>query len=261
MDNEWIKLVNSSNPDKLEASYGRLIPVLVKAIQELKAELADLTAQVAAVSGGGGGGSENATAIDVVEHSSMLQANQWCRIPDQPAAGGNFTQGVMVCDATGYWRCNCNCTWTVPSGTTCARFQIWGPGSSSGTSCCCGVGMPGTSGAYASTIIPVTAGSSDTICAGCAYCCYGFTTTGHRRRRGQCSYIQGCHFCNFCVDVEEDLWVTGWQTMVISVLVGLHITRVMKDSNSVTKELTGVLKDNNLLVRLIMLLVLVFMVQ
>ena len=34
--------------------------------QELKAELADLTAQVTAVSGGGGGGSENATAIDVV---------------------------------------------------------------------------------------------------------------------------------------------------------------------------------------------------
>ena len=39
VDNEWIKLVNSSNPDKLEASYGRLIPVLVKAIQELKQQL------------------------------------------------------------------------------------------------------------------------------------------------------------------------------------------------------------------------------
>ena len=45
--------------------------------------------------------------------------------------------------------------------------------------------------------------------------------------------------------VEEDLWVTGWQIMVISVLVGSHITQVMKDKNSVTKVLTGVLMDNN----------------
>ena len=33
------QLVNDKNPEKLEASYGRLIPVLVKAIQDLKAEL------------------------------------------------------------------------------------------------------------------------------------------------------------------------------------------------------------------------------
>ena len=38
-DNEFLQLVNSNNPDKLQASYGRLIPVLVKAIQELKLEL------------------------------------------------------------------------------------------------------------------------------------------------------------------------------------------------------------------------------
>ena len=42
VDNEWIKLVNSNNPDKLEASYGRLIPVLVKAIQELSAKVTTL---------------------------------------------------------------------------------------------------------------------------------------------------------------------------------------------------------------------------
>ena len=39
VDDENLKLVYSNNPDKLEASYGRLIPVLVKAIQELKLEL------------------------------------------------------------------------------------------------------------------------------------------------------------------------------------------------------------------------------
>ena len=37
-----LKLVYESNPDKLEASYGRLIPVLVKAIQELSAEVKQL---------------------------------------------------------------------------------------------------------------------------------------------------------------------------------------------------------------------------
>jgi hypothetical protein len=39
VDNEWINLVNSNNPEKLEATYGHLIPVLVKAIQELKTQL------------------------------------------------------------------------------------------------------------------------------------------------------------------------------------------------------------------------------
>ena len=39
VDDEYTQLVYKSNPDKLEASYGRLVPVLVKAIQELKAEI------------------------------------------------------------------------------------------------------------------------------------------------------------------------------------------------------------------------------
>jgi hypothetical protein len=37
-----LKLVYESNPEKLEASYGRLIPILVKAIQELSAEVKEL---------------------------------------------------------------------------------------------------------------------------------------------------------------------------------------------------------------------------
>lgn len=47
VDDEWLRLVYSENPDKLEASYGRLIPVLVKAIQELKAEIDQLKADIA----------------------------------------------------------------------------------------------------------------------------------------------------------------------------------------------------------------------
>lgn len=42
VDDEWLRLVYAENPEKLEASYGRLIPVLVKAIQELKAEIEEL---------------------------------------------------------------------------------------------------------------------------------------------------------------------------------------------------------------------------
>jgi hypothetical protein len=39
-------LVNESNPDHLEASYGKLIPVLVKAIQELTQQVKDLKKQI-----------------------------------------------------------------------------------------------------------------------------------------------------------------------------------------------------------------------
>jgi len=37
-----LKLVHDENPEKLEASYGKLIPILVKAIQELSAEVKQL---------------------------------------------------------------------------------------------------------------------------------------------------------------------------------------------------------------------------
>tara|TARA_B110000858_G_scaffold197812_1_gene260858 strand:- start:104 stop:3133 length:3030 start_codon:yes stop_codon:yes gene_type:complete len=39
VNDDYTQLVDDKNPEKLEASYGRLIPVLVKAIQELKAEI------------------------------------------------------------------------------------------------------------------------------------------------------------------------------------------------------------------------------
>ncbi|HMT12847.1 MAG TPA: tail fiber domain-containing protein, partial [Ignavibacteria bacterium] len=34
----WLKLVLKDNPDKWEATYGNLLPVVVKAVQELKSE-------------------------------------------------------------------------------------------------------------------------------------------------------------------------------------------------------------------------------
>tara|TARA_R110002153_G_scaffold24995_5_gene79349 strand:- start:1443 stop:2261 length:819 start_codon:yes stop_codon:yes gene_type:complete len=42
VDNEFTQLVYNSNPEKLEATYGRLIPVLVKAIQELSDKVKEL---------------------------------------------------------------------------------------------------------------------------------------------------------------------------------------------------------------------------
>jgi len=43
---EVLKLVYEENPEKLEASYGRLIPVLVKAIQEMNTEIKSLKEEI-----------------------------------------------------------------------------------------------------------------------------------------------------------------------------------------------------------------------
>ena len=44
---DWLSLTLRDNPDKLEATQGRLIPILVKAIQELSAEVEELKAKLA----------------------------------------------------------------------------------------------------------------------------------------------------------------------------------------------------------------------
>jgi hypothetical protein len=45
LDNDTLRLVYSENEDKLEMSYGKLVPILVKAVQELKAEIEALKLQ------------------------------------------------------------------------------------------------------------------------------------------------------------------------------------------------------------------------
>jgi len=113
--------------------------------------------------------------------------------------GEGWTGEVKVCDTTGYFRCGASCTWTVPSGATKARFQIWGAGGGANKPpCCCGHTPFGSTGAYSSVIVPVQAGWTYTLCAGCAYCCYGYTTENHRRWSGHCSFVQGCKLCNLC---------------------------------------------------------------
>ncbi len=170
--------------------------------EKLKEELQTLTDDIATAQGGGGGGSSaNADAIAVVDASSMLQANQWCRIPTGWGEDGlgSWTNGFKVCDTSGYYRCGSSCTWTVPGGTTCVRFQIWGSGGGTSESRCCMHTMPGDTGAYASVIMPVTSGSSYTMCGGCAYCCYA-GSDGYNQVRGCPSYITGPGLSNFCAE-------------------------------------------------------------
>tara|TARA_B100000686_G_C16791838_1_gene979247 strand:- start:502 stop:1578 length:1077 start_codon:yes stop_codon:yes gene_type:complete len=128
--------------------------------------------------------------------------------------GGGWTGEVEVCDTSGYYRCGASCTWTVPSGVTKARFQIWGAGGGANKPpCCCGHTVFGSTGAYASVIIPVESGWTYTLCAGCAYCCYGYTTENHRRWSGHCSYVQGCKLCNFCASGGQGSMGT-WMSMI-----------------------------------------------
>ena len=165
--------------------------------EELRDQIEDVKAKITELSGGGGGGTSETDLQKKIRLGFKQNPIYFgCLIPKEPTDGaGNFNNGITVCDASGNFRCGCNCTWTVPSGVTCARFQIWGPGSSSGTACCCGVGMPGTSGAYASVMIPVVAGNQYTLCAGCAYCCYPCWSNV---QPGGDSYVQGNGLTNFC---------------------------------------------------------------
>ncbi len=43
---EWLNLVLKDNPDRLEATQGNLIPVLVKAIQEQQKQIEDLKKEI-----------------------------------------------------------------------------------------------------------------------------------------------------------------------------------------------------------------------
>jgi hypothetical protein len=48
-DAEWLNLVNKENPDRWEATIGRLLPILTRAVQELAEEGEELTARVEAL--------------------------------------------------------------------------------------------------------------------------------------------------------------------------------------------------------------------
>jgi hypothetical protein len=80
------------------------------------------------------------------------------------------TNYIKVCAASGAWVCGvgATCTWTVPTGVTQAKFQVWGAGMGSTAGCCCGGAPFSSTGGYAEMTICVTPGNQYSICAGCS---------------------------------------------------------------------------------------------
>ena len=120
----------------------------------------------------------------------------WDYIPSLTGA----STGFKVCDTQAQFNCGATCSWVVPAGVTRARFQLWGAGGGANKApCCCGDNPFGSTGAYASVIIPVTAASTYTICSGCAYCCMAANTAAGTQRMPGCpSYVSGTGLVNFC---------------------------------------------------------------
>lgn len=85
------------------------------------------------------------------------------------------TNYLKVCDSN--WKSGqgpAQCTWTVPSGATRVKFQVWGAGHGTNPGCCCGGQSFGTTGHYAELTMDATPGDTYTICAGCScsrFCC------------------------------------------------------------------------------------------
>tara|TARA_B100001175_G_scaffold102805_1_gene87211 strand:- start:153 stop:1274 length:1122 start_codon:yes stop_codon:yes gene_type:complete len=129
--------------------------------------------------------------------------------------GSDWTGNAKVCDTTENGGCGKNCTWVVPSGATRARFQLWGAGGGANhAGKCCSWTHFGSTGAYLSVIIPVTSGHSYTVCAGCAYCCYGGSQSSSNRIPGCPSYVQGCNLCYLCAQGGDGSQGEYWGTRI-----------------------------------------------
>jgi len=105
------------------------------------------------------------------------------------------------------------CLWTVPSGATWAKFEVWGGGGGGGGSCCCQQQcFSGGSGSYARKTIQVVPTQQYTICAGgstgcssncnggCGYASYACNATASYplclcASGGFCG-VTGCFFSN-----------------------------------------------------------------
>jgi len=110
-----------------------------------------------------------------------FEPNNWYLLP-YDNSNYDASREIYTCAAWGtntQNSCGASCTWTVPSdGTNMAMFQLWGAGAYTATGCCCGGSHYGPTGAYAVSILPVTAGESWIMCAACTYCCWASRGTG-----------------------------------------------------------------------------------
>jgi len=190
---------------------------LKKEVAEKQACLFDLKQDASAGGGGASGSAESCAKAWLNREDGKGEKGHWLDPADTTKwhvwEGEGWTGGLKVCDDTGYYRCNRSCTWTVPSGVTKARFQLWGAGGGANRGPCCCAHTPfGSTGAYASVIIPVTAGWNYCMCTGCAYCCYAYSQSGAHRINGCQTWVNGCHFCNFCADGGQGSLGT-WMSM------------------------------------------------
>ena len=83
------------------------------------------------------------------------------------AAAGNFTTiyvyNTNIDSVSNGGSC---CLFTVPSGTSWIRFELWGGGSAGPGACCCQQPVQsGGAGAYARKTVAATAGNTYTVCA------------------------------------------------------------------------------------------------
>jgi hypothetical protein len=87
----------------------------------------------------------------------------WTSIPTLVGTGFQVCSTSVGTVGSGGGAC---CLFTVPSGVSYVRFQMWGAGGNAGSGCCCGGSGFGSTGAYASVILPAIAGCQYTLCAG-----------------------------------------------------------------------------------------------
>jgi hypothetical protein len=142
-----------------------------------------------------GGGQGIPTDCGIISSVNPQIVDTWRRVLTPNVNVG--ASGIKVCDPSGNFRCDSNCSWTVPAGVTRAQFQLWGPGGGTGQNCCCGGSPFGPSGAYTVVRLNVTAGEVYCLCSGCAFCCLASQTTP-----GLCgtpSFVCGPGL-NVCVD-------------------------------------------------------------
>lgn len=98
--------------------------------------------------------------------------------------------------------------WTVPTGTTIAKFELWGAGGGGAGANCCQQGVSGGSGAYAWKEISVTPGDRYILCLGdySEYCCTQRCQTAQdclakqTGYKGPTAYVLGTGLSNFCAE-------------------------------------------------------------
>lgn len=88
-------------------------------------------------------------------------------------AAGSFTQvfiyNTNINSVQNGGQC---CLWSVPTGTTWIRFEVWGGGGDGAGGCCCmQPNIAAGAGAYVRKTVTAVAGNSYTICAAGSGCC------------------------------------------------------------------------------------------